>query len=373
MQTRAAVLWGVKQDWKVQTVELGEPARHEVRIKLAASGLCHSEEHIVTGDAVYGADRFPFVGGHEGAGVVEALGPDVETLAVGDHVVLSWIPACGRCRPCVLGMQNLGENGAFMRDGLPMADGTPRIHIGDQAVRTFCLLGAFAEHVVVHEYSAVKIDPDLPLDKAALVGCGVTAGWGSAVNAGEVRSGDTAVVVGVGGLGMSAVQGARMAGASQIVAVDPVAWKRHAAKDFGATHSAASVDEALELVTEITHGKRAAAVVLSPSVASSDIIGPAILLAGKRGRVVVTAVAPTEQGEITCNLTDLTHMEKQLRGALYGAENPRTAVPKLLDLYRKGELKLDEMITKTYPLDGINEGYEDMRAGRNIRGVLVFD
>jgi NDMA-dependent alcohol dehydrogenase len=371
MKTQAAVLWGAKQDWKVETVELGEPVRHEVRVKLAASGLCHSDEHVVTGDAHY--ENYPLVGGHEGAGVVEAVGPGVETLAIGDHVVLSWIPACGRCRPCVLGWQNLCDNGAALRAGKALADGTHRIHLGDRPVTAFCMLGAFARHVVVHEYSAVKIDPGLPLDKAALVGCGVTTGWGSAVNAGEVRSGDTVVVVGVGGIGMAAVQGARMAGASQIVAVDPVAWKRDAAKDFGATHGAADVAAALPLVTEITAGQMAAAVLITPSLALGELIMPAMLLAGKRSRVVVTAVAPTAQLEISCNLTDLTFMEKQLKGALYGSENPRTAVPRLLELYRRGELKLDEMITRTYTLEEINQGYADMRAGKNIRGVIVFD
>ena len=371
MRTQAAVLWGAKQDWKIETIDLGDPVRHEVRVKLAASGLCHSDEHIVTGDAHF--EHFPLVGGHEGAGVVEAVGPGVETLAVGDHVVLSWIPSCGRCRPCVLGWQNLCDNGAALRAGKALADGTSRVYVGGHPATTFVLLGTFAQHVVVHEYSAVKIDPDLPLDKAALVGCGVTTGYGSAVNAGEVRSGDTVVVVGVGGIGMSAVQGARMAGASQIVAVDPVAWKRDAAKDFGATHSAADVAEALPLVTEITAGQMAAAVLITPSLALGELIMPAMLLAGKRGRVVVTAVAPTAQQEISCNLTDLTFMEKQLRGALYGSENPRTAVPKLLGLYRRGELKLDEMITRTYALDEINQGYADMRAGKNIRGVIVFD
>jgi len=371
MQTQAAVLWGAKQDWQLETVDLGEPVRHEVRVKLAASGLCHSDEHMVTGDAHF--EHYPLVDGHEGAGVVEAVGPGVETLAVGDHVVLSWIPSCGRCRPCVLGWQNLCDNGAALLTGKALADGTNRIHVGGQPATAFCMLGTFARHVVVHEYSAVKIDQDVPLDKAALVGCGVTTGYGSAVNAGEVRSGDTVVVVGVGGIGMSAVQGARMAGASQIVAVDPVAWKRDAAKDFGATHGAADVAEALPLVMEITAGQMAAAVLITSSLALGELIMPAMLLAGKRGRVVVTAVAPSAQLEISCNLTDLTFMEKQLRGALYGSENPRTAVPGLLELYRRGELKLDEMITRTYTLDEINQGYADMRAGKNIRGVIVFD
>jgi S-(hydroxymethyl)glutathione dehydrogenase/alcohol dehydrogenase len=371
MRMQAAVLWGARQDWKIETVDLGDPVRHEVRVRLAATGLCHSDEHMVTGDASF--EHFPLVGGHEGAGVVEAVGPGVETLAVGDHVVLSWIPSCGRCRPCVLGQQNLCDNGAALLGGTALADGTHRIHVNGQPVTAFCLLGTFAPYVVVHEYSAVRIDPDLPLDKAALVGCGVTTGWGSAVNAGEVRVGDTVVVVGVGGIGMSAVQGARMAGASQIVAVDPVSWKRDAAKDFGATHGAADVHEALPLVTEITAGQMAAAVLITPSLALGELIAPAMLLAGKRGRVVVTAVAPTAQTEIACNLTDLTFMEKQLRGALYGSENPRTAVPRLLELYRRGELKLDEMITKTYALEEINQGYQDMRDGKNIRGVIVFD
>ena len=371
MRTQAAVLWAARQDWKIETVDLGDPVQHEVRVKLAASGLCHSDEHMVTGDSSF--EHYPLVGGHEGAGVVEAVGPGVETLAVGDHVVLSWIPACGRCRPCVLGWQNLCENGAALVTGGSLADGTSRIHLDGQPVTAFCLLGAFAPYVVVHEYSAVRIDPGLPLDKAALVGCGVTTGWGSAVNAGGVAAGDTVVVVGVGGIGMSAVQGARMAGASQIVAVDPVAWKRDAAKDFGATHGVPDLAEALPLVTEITAGQMAAAVLITPSLALGELITPAMQVAGKRGRVVVTAVAPTAQTSVTCNLTDLTFMEKQLRGALYGSENPRTAIPKLLDLYRRGDLKLDEMITSTYTLDEINQGYQDMRDGKNIRGVIVFD
>jgi NDMA-dependent alcohol dehydrogenase len=371
MRSRAAVLWGPKQDWKIETVDLGDPVRHEVRVRLAASGLCHSDEHLVTGDNRFAA--FPIVGGHEGAGVVEAVGPGVETLAVGDHVVLSWIPSCGRCRPCVLGEQRLCENGAAIGAGKALSDGTNRIHLWGRPAAAFCLLGTFAEHAVVHEYSAVKIDADLPLTPAALVSCGVTTGWGSAVKTGDVRSGDTVVVVGIGGIGMSAVQGARMAGASRIVVVDPVGWKRDVARDFGATHNAADLAEALPLVTEITAGQMAAAVLITTSVALGELIAPAMRLAGKSGRVVVTAVAPGDQTQIACDLNDLTFMEKQLRGGLFGSQNPRTAAPLLLDLYRRGDLKLDEMITRTYTLDEINQGYQDMRDGKNIRGVILFD
>lgn len=371
MQTQAAVLYGPRQDWTVETVELDEPAAHEVRVKLAASGLCHSEEHVHSGDTEY--EKFPLVGGHEGAGVVEAVGPGVESVSVGDHVVLSWMPVCGRCRWCVVGLQHLCENVAHMRVGLPMADGKSRIHLGDSDAYTFCLLGTFSPFVVVSELSVIRIDPDIPLDKAALVGCGVTTGFGAAVNTGEVRTGDTVVVVGVGGLGIAAIQGARIAGATRVIAVEPVAWKRDVAKQFGATHSAASMDEALPLVADITGGAMAAVVVLTVSVAHGSLIAPAMHLAGKRGRVVVAAVAPTAQTEISCSLGEMIGMEKQLRGALYGSESPLTLVPKLLDLYRVGDLKLDEMITRTYSLDQINDGYDDLRAGRNIRGLILFD
>lgn len=370
MQTKAAVLWSLGSPWSVEEIELDPPGPGEVLVSLAAVGLCHTDEHSVTGDL---PAPLPMIGGHEGAGIVAEVGPGVTSLATGDHVAMSFIPSCGRCACCVAGRQNLCDLGMHLGAGRALADGGFRAHARGVDVASGNMLGAFAEHAVVNEASLVKIDPDVPLDLACLVSCGVATGWGSAVHAANVRVGDTVVVVGVGGLGMNAVQGARAAGAVQIVAVDPIDWKREQAKSFGATHAADSVGSALELVAEITGGTMAQAAILTTGVATGDLLGPTVNLVGKGGTVVVTAVAPVTQTSVDLNLVELTFWEKTVKGALYGSGNPRSDIPNLLSLYTRGELLLDELITARYSLDRINEGYEDMRAGRNIRGVVVMD
>ncbi|CUU56202.1 S-(hydroxymethyl)glutathione dehydrogenase / alcohol dehydrogenase [Parafrankia irregularis] len=371
MQTQAAVLWGVGEPWKIEDVTLDEPRRGEIRVRLAASGLCHTDEHLVTGD-IPGVP-YPIIGGHEGAGVVDAVGPGVDHLAEGDHVVLTFIPACGVCAFCVSGHQNLCDNGAHIMTGRALSDGGYRVHVGDQDVSTYTSLGTFSPYVVVNQLAAIRIDDDIPLDKAALVGCGVTTGWGTAVNAADVRLGQTVVVIGCGGLGISAVQGARAAGATEIVAIDPVEFKRTQALRFGATHAAENIANAAAYLVDRTRGVMADAVMITSSLAAGEMIGPAMGLAAKRGRVVVTSTAPRGQETVTVSLAELTFWEKQVRGCLWGSANPRTAIPELLDLYRRGVLKLDEMITRTYRLDQINDGYDDLRNGRNIRGVVLFD
>ncbi|HZN79639.1 MAG TPA: alcohol dehydrogenase catalytic domain-containing protein, partial [Mycobacterium sp.] len=215
MKTKAAVLWGLNQKWEVEEVDLDGPKHGEVTVKLAASGLCHSDYHIVTGDM---PRPLPCVGGHEGAGIVVEVGKGVHDLAEGDPVVFSFLPACGRCRPCASGMSNMCELGAYLMLG-PQIDGTYRFHARGQDVGQNCVLGAFSEYTTVPEASVIKIDASIPLDKAALVGCGVTTGYGSAVHTGEARDGDTVVVMGVGGIGINAVQGARIAGARNVIAL----------------------------------------------------------------------------------------------------------------------------------------------------------
>ena len=200
MKTKAAVLWGLHQKWEVEEVELDGPKENEVLVKLTASGLCHSDDHLVTGDMPM---QLPVVGGHEGAGVVVAVGPGVKDVAEGDPVVLSFIPACGRCEPCARGMSNLCVLGAATIAG-PQLDGTFRFHARGQGLGQMCLLGTFSEYTVVPMASVIKVDPSIALDTAALVGCGVTTGYGSAVRTGETRDGDTVVVMGVGGIGMNA-------------------------------------------------------------------------------------------------------------------------------------------------------------------------
>jgi NDMA-dependent alcohol dehydrogenase len=249
METEAAILWGMGQDWKVETIELDPPKAGEVLVRIAASGMCHSDEHLRTGDL---GGLYPIIGGHEGAGVVEEVGPEVQNLAPGDHVVFGFVPACGVCPSCARGHSSLCDTGALLMLGAQL-DGTHRHHAsGGQDLKTMVCLGTFAKHTVVNQASCVKILDHYPLDKACLIGCGVTTGWGSAVYAAEVKPGDDVVVIGIGGLGASAIQGARLAGAERIFAIDPVPFKLEMATKFGATHTAASVEEALQLVPEVT-------------------------------------------------------------------------------------------------------------------------
>jgi S-(hydroxymethyl)glutathione dehydrogenase/alcohol dehydrogenase len=305
--------------------------------------------------------------------VVEAVGPGVSTLQVGDHVAASFIPACGRCSWCVTGRTNLCDLGAAVFAPGQISDGTDRHRIGGKGVAMLAKLGTFAERTVVNESSAVKVDPSLPPTAVALVSCGVTTGFGSAVNRADVRPGDTVVVVGTGGVGINAVQGARVAGARVIVAVDPVEMKQKFALDLGATHAVGSMAEAQPLVTELTMGVMADAVILTPGVMYGELLAPALTLTAKGGTCVVTAVAPMTQMTAELNLFELAMWQKEVRGVLFGAGNPRYDIPHLLGLYQAGQLKLDELVTRTYSLDEINQGYQDMRDGKNIRGVIVFD
>jgi NDMA-dependent alcohol dehydrogenase len=382
MQTRAAILWEPHTDWSVEDIELDPPKRGELLVKLAASGLCHSDEHLVTGDMAidpemaeaFGLHQFPIIGGHEGAGVVEEVGPDTFGFEVGDHVVFSFIPSCGKCPSCSTGKQHLCDLGAFLLGGLQLTDFTSRHHSKDgKDLGIMVGLGTFAPYTVVSVDSAIKIEKHIPLERAALVGCGVTTGWGSATYAADVQSGETVAVVGLGGIGMSAVQGAAMAGARFVVAIDPVEWKREKALTLGATHTAASMEDAMPVVSEITLGAMADKVILAVGLADGAYLASMMALIKKAGRGVVTAIAPMMANDAQLNLFDFAMQRKELVGTIFGNANPRYDVPRLLNLYMDGKLKLDEMVTKTYTLDQINEGYQDMRDGKNIRGVIIYD
>ncbi|MCW2715394.1 MAG: NDMA-dependent alcohol dehydrogenase, partial [Frankiales bacterium] len=350
-----------------------DPVAGEVRVKLTASGMCHSDEHMRLGDMVpMEPGGYPFIGGHEGAGVVEQVGPGVTSLAVGDHVVLGFIPACGRCHSCANGRSNICDNGATLLTGQMISDGGYRSRVNGKNAGTMCLLGTFSPYVVVHESSAIKIEDDIPLDKAALVGCGVTTGWGSAVYAAEVQAGDTVVVIGIGGVGINAVQGAAMAGAQRVVAIDPVEFKREQAMAFGATHTFASMAEAMEPLNEVTWGRMADKAIITVGRIEGTMIGEMMALVGKGGTGVVTSMGDMMATDVTMSLFELAMLQKRLQGSIFGSANPRSDIPKLLGLYRDGKLKLDELITKTYTLADINQGYADMNSGKNVRGVIMY-
>lgn len=381
MKTRAAVLWKTNEPWSVEEVELGDPKAGEVLVKLKAAGLCHSDEHLVTGDTsltpemveMLGREMLPMVGGHEGAGVVEKVGEGVTSLAPGDHVAASFIPSCGKCHWCLTGRQNLCDLGALLFGPGMITDGTDRLFSGETPLNTMCKLGTFAEHMVVSEDSLIKIDQDLPFPQAAIVSCGVATGYGSAIHRAEVSAGDTVVVIGVGGVGINSIQAAKMAGASKIIAVDPVEFKRETAQSLGATHTAASMEEATLLVMELTAGLMADKAIITVGQMKGEYIYPAMELVGKCGTVVVTAMGDMNETETKMSPFFLSMWNKEIKGTVFGSGNPRVETPKLLNMYRNGQLKLDELITQTYTLDQINEGYQAMRDGKNIRGVIVFD
>lgn len=382
MKTRAAVLWGKNQPWVIEDLEIDPPKAHEVLVQWKAAGLCHSDEHLVTGDMVPSDEIlammgqtsiFPMIGGHEGAGIVVEVGPGVATVQPGDHVSASFIPSCGRCRYCSTGRQNLCDYGAGAFATGMSTDGTNRHFVKGEPVGLMAKLGTFAAHTCVAENSVIKVEPDLPLEAVALVSCGVATGWGSATTRANVNVGDTVVVVGIGGIGINAVQGAKMAGARHVIAVDPVEFKREKATEFGATHTFASMEEALPAVTELSWGQMADKVIMTPGVLYGDMMGLGMTLCGKGGTVVVTAIAPMSQTEASVNLFEMAMWQKEIKGTIFGSLNPRTDIPRLLNLYRDGQLKLDELITRRYSLDQINEGYEAMRNGENIRGVIVYD
>jgi S-(hydroxymethyl)glutathione dehydrogenase/alcohol dehydrogenase len=370
VKTKGALLWEVGADWSVEEIEVGDPREGEVTVELAASGLCHSDEHLVTGGTP--AAFYPVIGGHEGSGVVTKVGPGVQGLQEGDHIVTAFIPACGHCLPCSKGMQNLCDLGKDLITGQSISDGTARVQARGKDVVSFCLLGTFAPYMTVHQASVVKIDPQLPLDVAALVGCGVTTGWGSATKVGDVRPGETVVIMGVGGVGMNAVQGAAAAGAKRIVTVDPVARKGEWAKQFGATDTFTDVESAMAAVTEMTLGRMADKAIICVGDIQGEDVQTAVSFIGKGGRVVVTGMGDMLNTDVKLSLIELALYQKDLQGAIFGGYSPRVAIPELLSMYQAGRLKLDELVTRRYALEEINEGYQDMRDGNNIRGMIVY-
>ena len=369
MKTRGAVIKSSPGEWEIVELDIDEPRQGELLLKMAASGLCHSDDHIAKGDS--GVEKFPIVGGHEGAGVVMAVGPNTPGWEVGDHVVTSFLPGCGRCRWCASGMQNLCDLGATLLMG-NRQDGSYRMRLDGEDVGQMCGISTFTEHTVVDVSSAVKIDKDIPLDKACLVGCGVGTGWGSAVNAAEVSPGQTVIVMGIGGIGINAVQGAAHAGATRVIAVDPVEMKRETAEALGATHSFASMDEATEFARSVTNGQGADSAIVCTGVFETDHAREAFAAIRKAGTVVVTGIGNPDT-EVSVNARELTLFQKRLQGAIFGASSPSRDILWMLDMYQAGKLALDELVTRTYSLDEINQGYADMHAGINMRGVIVYD
>ena len=366
---RGAVIHAIGGKWSVEDLTLDGPGPQEVLVRVMASGLCHSDDHFVTGDL---AVTLPLVGGHEGAGIVLAVGDQVTRVQPGDHVSTLFIPACGRCRYCSRGMQYICDNGAGMETGMAM-DGTARFHTADgTGIGGVCRLGTFSNHLVCHESQTIKLPDDVPFELACLVSCGVATGWGAAVNGGPVRAGDVVLVVGVGGVGMNAVQGARHAGADHVLAIDPVEFKRSRAPEFGATAAYPSIDAARGRIDELTNGQGVDVAIVTVGRVDGEIVGAAFDAVGKTGTCVIVAVGSSDK-HVAASPQDFTNLAKTLRGVMYGNCNPTSDIPRLLRMWRDGRLKLDELVTRRYAIDQINEAYDDMHAGRNLRGVVLHE
>jgi NDMA-dependent alcohol dehydrogenase len=383
MHMKAAVVTELHGPWRSEVIEIDEPHAYEVKVKMAFAGLCHSDEHLRTGDLAQDPvvlemlsgrkTMFPTIGGHEGSGVVESVGEGVTSLAPGDHVAVSFVPSCGKCEYCISGRSYICDLGAHTVAGPMISDGTWRHHLGDENLNRMCQLGTFSEYIVVHEASLIRIEPWYDLRAAALLSCGVSTGFGSAVNRGGVKPGDTVAVIGCGGVGSGAIQGAAHAGARAVIAIDTNQSKIDRALKIGATHGCATtLDAAFTILPDLTWGKNCDVTIITVGVLTSELVEQARSITAKGGVIVATSIAPFNQTSIELNMFMFTLTNQELRGSIFGSENPRIQIPRLLRLHHEGKFFIDELVTQEYSIDEVQKGYDDLASGKNVRGVVRF-
>jgi S-(hydroxymethyl)glutathione dehydrogenase/alcohol dehydrogenase len=383
MQVKASIVSELNGPWHSEDVEIDEPHANEVKVKMAFAGMCHSDEHVRNGDMMPDPELtelligrreiYPVIGGHEGSGIVESVGPNVTSVAPGDHVAVSFIPSCGRCEYCASGRQYICDLGSHTLMGPMISDGTWRHHLGDVNVNRMCQLGTFADYIVVHEASVIRIDPWYDLRAAALISCGISTGFGSAVNRGGTKPGDTVAVIGCGGVGSGAIQGAVHAGARAVVAIDTNQSKIDRALKIGATHGCTTtLDAAFNILPELTSGKNCDVTIITVGTLTGEIIEQARGITAKGGVIVATSIAPFKQRNVELDVFMLSMLNQELRGTVFGSESPRVQIPRLLRLHHEGKLHIDDLITEEYDLDGVQQGYDDLASGKNVRGVVRF-
>lgn len=362
--TKAAVLYGFGEPLRVESVEVKAPRAHEIVVRMVASGVCHTDLSVQHGRLPVPP---PCVLGHEGAGIVEEVGRDVHDLRPGDHVVLAWVQSCGACHYCYNGRSHLceaglvgaarGEENVFAKDGVEIS--------------RLAGVASFAERTVVRASAAIKVAPDVPLDTACLVGCGVMTGVGAAVNTAGVRPGETVAVFGCGGVGLNVVQGAALCNASRIIAVDLLDAKLALAKTFGATDTlnAKQVGDVSTAIRELTGGLGVD--YAFDVIGSAAIIGQCFPAIKRGGKIVVVGVPPVGQDLAVPGLPFVLE-EKSLVGSLYGSGALRRDMPRLIELYQRGRLKLDELISRRISLDAVNEALHSLETGEGARSVIVY-
>ena len=365
MRSNAAVFRKVHEPLTIEAVDIDKPWGREVLVRTAATGVCHSDLHVIDGLGRYATD-LPFVLGHEGSGVVEAVGADVTAVRVGDHVVACLSGFCGTCPQCLGGHPNVCTGGLVARS----ESAAPRVSQDGKPFRQFANIASYAEHMLLHENSLVRIDPEIPLDRAALVGCGVLTGVGAALRSSGLQPGQTVAVFGCGGVGLSIVQGAFIGGAKQIIAVDQFDSKLEMAKAVGATHTVNSTqDDPVKAIRALTRGLGVDHAF--EAVGISKLVRQAIESLAVRGTATIVGVLPPDA------MIEFPWLairpECKVQTSRMGSNQFRTDIPNYLEFYRQGRLKLDEMISKRGRLDDINEAFRAMKAGEVARTVLMFD
>lgn len=364
MKTKAAVFYNANAPLVIEELDLDEPKSGEVLIKVAAAGICRSDWHFMTGELKIAS---PAVLGHEGSGIVEKIGEGVSSVKPGDHVILSFVSRCGVCHYCSTGRPHICD--AHMSTSSTMLDGTYRLHKGDLNITPMGKVACFSQYSVVPEAACIPCVKELPLDKAALIGCCVTTGVGATTNAAGVEPGSTVAVVGCGGVGLNVIQGARLASASKIIAVDVNDGALEFATRFGATHTVnPCYGDPVKQVKDLTEN-------LGPDYTfevfgSSETVEMAYNMVRKGGTVTVVGLAP-DGDKPSINAVDLVRQEKTLKGSYYGSARMHIDMPKIADLYLSGKLDLDALVTRTYQLDEINKAYEDLNRGDVGRGVIT--
>jgi S-(hydroxymethyl)glutathione dehydrogenase/alcohol dehydrogenase len=355
----------VHEPLTIEAVQIDSPRGREVLVRTVATGVCHSDLHVVDGHGRFPLDR-PYILGHEGAGVIEAVGPDVAALKPGDHVVACLSGFCGSCAQCLAGHPNLCTGGVVTRaDSAP-----PRLVQNGEPIRQFLGISSYAERMLLHENSVVKIDSELPLDRAALVGCGVLTGVGAALRTSGLQAGQTAAVFGCGGVGLSIVQGARIGGARQIIGVDVFDSKLELARRMGATHVVNSANEdPVQAVRALTRG--AGVDHAFEAVGNAKLVRQAIESLAIRGTATIVGVLPPDA---TIEFPWMAiRPECRVQTSRMGSNRFRIDIPLYLEFYRQGKLLLDEMVSRRGRLDDINDAFRAMKAGEVARSVLTFD
>lgn len=363
---KAALLIEPGVPFAVEDVDVEQPQAGEVLIRIAACGVCHSDWHLMTGATRHPT---PVVPGHEGAGVVEAVGPGVSRVKPGDHVILNWAPNCGHCFYCLRNKPSLCQTYVEPIWAGTMMDGTTRLRWKGRPVYVFSALGAFAELAVVPQETCIPVGKDIPLKAASLVGCAVATGVGAVIRTAKVEPGSSVVVLGCGGVGLNILQGAALAGAEKIIAVDRSEAKMNLARQFGATHTLLANEHTLEAVKELTGGRGAD--YSFEAVGAAEVQEEAVAVARPGGVVVFVGLAPMGTNTNIPGAV-LARTEKVVMGSYYGSVNTTRDFPLLIDLYLAGKLKLDELVTREYTLAQINEAYAHMLSGEAARGVVVF-